>query len=211
MSKPVTRTGGAPGEEAALSDERRRARRRSRRCAAPRAPPPTARSSCTLVDDGVDVERPERAQVDHLDVDALLAPPRRPPRAPRAASRPRPRPSPAGPRAPPPPCRAAPCSRPRAPRPWPRGRCAWARRRAPDRGRGWREQQPLGVVRVGRADHLEPGGVDEQRLGRLRVVVPAADAAAVRACGSPAGTGTGRRSGSGTWPARRRSGRTPGR
>ena len=41
-----------------------------------------------------------------------------------------------------------------------------------------REQQPLRVVRVRRADDLEAGDVDEERLGRLRVVEAAADAAA---------------------------------
>ena len=43
-----------------------------------------------------------------------------------------------------------------------------------DRG----EEQALRVVRVARAHDLEARDVDEERLGRLRVVEPAADAAA---------------------------------
>ena len=39
----------------------------------------------------------------------------------------------------------------------------------PDRG----EQQALGRVGVARVDHLQPGSMREEGLGRLRVVVPA--------------------------------------
>ena len=78
---------------------------------------------------------------------------------------------------------------------------------APDRAR----EQPLGVDRVRRADHLQAGDVGEERLGRLRVVVPAPDAAADRRAHHHRAPGTRRPSGTGTWPARSRSDRRPGR
>ena len=79
------------------------------------------------------------------------------------------------------PCPAAPRSRPRAPRPSTRGRCAWARRRAPDPCcRIAASSRPFASYGLRRRHHLQPGRVDEERLGALRVVVAALDAAAER-------------------------------
>src|SRR5574341_422632 len=132
------------------------------------------------LDDGVEVERLEGAQVDHLAVDPLRL------RLFGRAGRLVPHRAPGEQRD-----LRAPPGHPRLPerhRVVPLGHLPLRRAVDPlrleeeDRVRiaDGADEQPLRVVRIGRDDHLEPRGVDEEGLRRLRVVVATPDPTAVR-------------------------------
>ena len=178
---------------ALLGDRARPARRRSRTSSAPRARSRTRPVLLHRREDRVDVERQQRAQVDHLGVEA-----RRPPPSPRPrrtvvhhARLARARVT----------LRALahdlglaerrPCSRPRAPRPWPRGRSRLGSMKMHRivRRASHASSRPLASYGFDGHDDLEARRVDE--------LAPRATASGSgrrgcrrrRACGSRPGTG----------------------